>query len=147
SPTSVQKMVAADRIAVAVAARHHDREIGPRDLQPGGKCERSAVNAVESVAVGVGRNSRRAADSGDDGNLLGGHSQLGKCSRERHQNVVVPTPGTPHRLDVGSIVARLASELRVDGQYHFLHSAIALWISLGRMGKGPGRCSTLTSPG
>src|SRR5208282_1036707 len=140
-------MIAADRVAVAVAARHHDREIGPRHLQPGGKRERSPVNAVESVAVGVGRDARRAADSGDDGNLLGGHAQLGKCARERHQNVVVPTTRTPDRLEVGSIIARFAGELGVGGQYHCVHSVIAWWISLGRMGKGPGRCSTLISPG
>src|SRR5208282_1295485 len=37
APASGQKMIAADGIAVGVAARHHDREVGPRHLQAGGK--------------------------------------------------------------------------------------------------------------
>ena len=71
----VQEMVAADRIAVAVTAGHHDGEIRPRHFQSGGQRERTAVHAVETIAIRVGRNPRRAADAGDDGDLFGWQTQ------------------------------------------------------------------------
>ena len=71
SAAGVQEMVAADRVAVAVAAGDHDGEIGPGHFQSGGESERTAVHAVKAVAIGVGGNPRRAADAGYDGDLFG----------------------------------------------------------------------------
>jgi len=78
APASMQKVVAADGVAVAVAARHHDREVGPRQLQPARRGERAPVHAVKSVAGGVGRDARGAADAGDDGDVLRPQIELGE---------------------------------------------------------------------
>ena len=70
APAGMEEMVAADGIAVAVAARHHDRQVRPRHFQSGGERQRTAVHAMEAVAIGIGRNARRAADTGHDDDIF-----------------------------------------------------------------------------
>ena len=55
---------------VAVATRRDHGQVRSRDLEAGGGRERASVHAVESVAAGVGRDARRAADARDHGDPL-----------------------------------------------------------------------------
>ena len=123
APAGVQEVVAADRVAVAVAARDHDRQIRPRHFQAGGERQRTAVHAVEAVAIGVGGNARRAADAGHDADLFRRQAQLREGAAERHQHVIIAAAGAPDRLHVGFVV-RLFVDARFD-VHGSLQSAIA----------------------
>src|SRR5262249_41345805 len=122
-------------------------ELGSGHLQSGGERERATMHAVEAVAVRIGRDAGRAADAGDNDDLLRRQAQLRESPRERHEDMVVAAAGTPDRLDIGFIVGRLAGEPRVKAGHHDIDSVMARWISLLLIGSGPGLLRTRTSPG
>ena len=66
----VVEVVAADRVAVAVAAEDEDVEVGPGKADAGGERQGAAVDEVEAVAVDEVGEARRAADAGDGDDLL-----------------------------------------------------------------------------
>ena len=68
APRRVQQVGAADA-AAAVADQHHDRELGPRELEARGVGQRPAVQAVEGVGDEVAVGEADAADVADDDDL------------------------------------------------------------------------------
>src|SRR5450631_1512962 len=98
-------MVSTDRKTVAVAAGDEDGEVGTGYFQPGGKGEGTAVDAVKPVAVGVGRDARRAADPRDNRDLFRRKGEFGQRPLEGDQHRMVAASGTPNgfnrRLVIG----------------------------------------------
>ena len=123
APAGVQEMVAADRIAVAVAAGDDNGQIRPRHFQAGGERQRAAVDAVKAVAIGIGGDARRAADARHHADLFRRQAELREGAAERHQHVIVAAAGTPDRLHVGFVI-RLLVDARFD-VHGTLQSAIA----------------------
>ncbi len=138
APAGVQEMVAADGKTVAVTAGDQDREIGSRDLETGGERQRAAMHAVKAVAVGVGRNPRRAADTGNHCDIFRRDADFRQGTGDRNQHVIVAATRAPDRLDLRFVVALLVGDRLCVG-HHDLHWRTRSAISLGRIGKGPGR--------
>src|SRR6185312_9914411 len=86
----------------AVAAGDEHRQLGARDLEAGAGRERAAVHAVKAVARRVGGDARRAADAGDDRDLVRWQLQRRERARDRAEDREVAASGAPDRL-----VARL----------------------------------------
>ena len=72
----VDQVVAADRERVAVAAHHPHRQVRPRGGHARGQRRRAPVDAVHPVGVHVVDEPPRAADAGDEHDLLGRDAQL-----------------------------------------------------------------------
>src|SRR5436853_332452 len=76
-PDRVNQMVPADRQCVAVARDDPDRQLGIRGLDAGCNRGRAPVNAVKPVGIHVIRKAARAADAGDEYNILPLEAELG----------------------------------------------------------------------
>ena len=66
----MDKVVATDGEAVAVAADGHYHKIGARDLEPRGHRQRPAVDTVIGIDAGVGGEAPRTTDAGNDGHVF-----------------------------------------------------------------------------
>src|SRR5215510_3831989 len=104
----VQHVVAADREPVAVTRDHEDLQLGPRHPEPGGDRRRPAVDRVEAVGVHVVREAARAADSGNEDDVLLGNPQVGHRFLDRRQDGVVAAARAP-----AHVLIRLEVLLRV----------------------------------
>src|SRR5207249_10203359 len=89
----VQKVVAADTEAVAVAGDDEDLEVTARCLEAGGYRRRAAVDAVEAVSVHVIRQAAGAADARDEDDLLPRHAEIGHQLLGLRQDRVVAAAG------------------------------------------------------
>jgi hypothetical protein len=101
APQHVQQMIAADAAAVAVTGDDEDLELGPRQLETGGDRGSPAVDGVEPVRVHVVREAARAADPGDEHDVLPRDAEVGHHLLHRAQDRVVPAAGAPAHVLVG----------------------------------------------
>src|SRR5713226_2088026 len=108
----VQHVVAADREPVAVARHHEHLEVRPREAQARRDGRRPAVDRVEAVGVHVVREPARAADPGDEDDVLLRDAEVGHRLLRRRQDRVVPAAGAPADVLVGLEVL-----LRVLGRF------------------------------
>src|SRR5690606_21537655 len=104
----VEQVVAADGERVAVAGDDPDVELGPARLEAGRHRRRAAVDGVEAVRVHVVGEPARAADAGDEHDVLPPLRQLGEDALDGGQHGVVPAPRAP--ADVGAGDEVLAGE-------------------------------------
>src|ERR1019366_9399448 len=75
----VNEVVAADGEQVAIAGVDHHLQLRVGELESGGEGDGAPVGGVEAVQVGVSGDATRAADTGDDGDLV--QVQLGALQR------------------------------------------------------------------
>ncbi len=97
----VDQVVAADRERVAVAGDDPHRQLGPRRLEPGGDRRRAAVDGVEAVGVHVVREAARAADAGDEDEVLARDAELGQHLLHLREDRVVAAARAPADVLVG----------------------------------------------
>ena len=103
----VHQVVAADREAVAVAGDDPDLQIGPHGLEAGRHRRGPAVDRVHAVGVHVVREAARAADAGDEHDLLAGDAEGGHHLLHLGEDRVVAATGTPADVLVAGEVGRL----------------------------------------
>ena len=128
----VDEVVAADRERVAVAGHDPDRQIGPRDREPGRDRRCATVDRMHPVRLHVVGEARRAADSRDEHDPLAGESELRHESLDDVQDRVVAAARAPADLLVGLEVLR--------GQLHEVSVAVAHCSSAeSRSGRSRGR--------
>ena len=138
-------MVAADRQAVAVAGDDDDRQIGPRELQPGREGERPAVRGVEGVGVDIGADAARAADARDHRELVLVDAQLVHRPQQRAQRDAVAAAGAHemrHHLQPQIV-------LDVEGRADDAHSwrrAPGSWRRSRRARSARRRCGSAARP-
>ena len=127
----VEEVVAADGQAVAVAGDHPHLQLGPRALQSGGQGRGAAVDRVDAVGVHVVREAARAADAGDEDDVLPGDAQLRAASSG-------PGPGWRSRRNPGTSgrPGPEAKSLRVQ----LAGSAASLMTAPPRSSLRPRRC-------
>src|SRR5262245_32525370 len=104
----VQQMIAADREPVAVTRDHEDLQLRPRHPEPGRDRRSPAVDRVEAVGVHVVREAARAADPGDEDDVLLGNTEIRHRLLDRGQDRVVAAARTPPH-----VLVRLEVLLRV----------------------------------
>ena len=95
----VKKVIAADAITVAVAARADDFELVVRQLDTCGDSEGPAMQGVHTVGVDITRQVRRAADAADDTDLMRPQAQVEERSLQRGENGEVAAARTPVGVD------------------------------------------------
>ena len=103
----VRHVPAADREAVAVAARDEHQQLGVRELDPLRDRQRPAVHAVEAVGGGVARDPARAADPGDERDLVRRAADGGERPVDRLDDAEVAAARAPDRLQVALVVLGL----------------------------------------
>src|SRR5262249_4764635 len=106
----MDQMVAADGKRIAIARYHPHRQIGTGYLEAGRDRRGSAVDRVEAVRVHVVRKAARAADAGDEHEVLARHAELGQELLDLRQDGVVPAAGAPADVLIGDEI--LAAEGR-----------------------------------
>ena len=94
----MHEVVAADAVAVAVAAGRDDREARVREFGGAGDGERAAVDGVEPVALEVAVELAGAADACTEEHRVGAQPQLRGGTLQRLQDAEVTTARTPRRL-------------------------------------------------
>ena len=97
----VDQVVAADRERVAVAGHDPHREVGPRDRQARRDRRRATVDRVHPVRLHVVREPRRAADAGDEDDVLARHAELRHERLQRGEDRVVAAARAPADFLVG----------------------------------------------
>ena len=95
---SVDKMVEADAVTVAVTARDHHVQPVVGKLRATRHRHRPAVQTVDAVGVEEPRQVRRAADARDHEDVLSGQLQPLRRELQRPQHAEVTAPGTPVRI-------------------------------------------------
>ena len=111
----VDQVVAADRERVAVTGDHPDRQVRARRREAGGDRRRAAVDRVHAVGVEVVGEPRRAADAGDEDDVLALEPEVGQEALDRGEHGVVAAAGAPADLLVGG---ELLAVLRLVGGGH-----------------------------
>ena len=104
APQRVDQVVAADRERVAVAGHDPDREIRAGEREPRGDGRGAAVDAVHPVGAHVIGEPARAADAGDEDDLLGRDPHLGEELLDGRQDGVVAAARAPAGLLIGGEV-------------------------------------------
>ena len=108
-PEDVEHVVAADGEAVAVPGHHEDLEVRARQAEAGRDGRRPAVDRVEPVGVHVVREPARAADPGDEDDVLPGDAEVGHHLLDGRQDRVVPAARAPADVLVGlEVLLRVA---------------------------------------
>ena len=126
----VHRMVAADRQRIAVAGDDPHVELGIGELDAGREGRCAAVDGVEAVGLHVVGETRRAADAGDEHDILRPNAELRHRPLNRLQHGIVAAAGAPAHLLVGREILR--SEL-----HHFVHaSASSMAASISAILKG-----------
>ena len=100
APHRVHEVVAADAVAVAVAAGDDDLHLVVGQGRSGRYRQRAAVQGVHTVGVDVAGQVRRAADAADRHDLVGLQAELGDCLLQRGEHTEVAAAGTPVRIDL-----------------------------------------------
>src|SRR5262245_40958521 len=91
----MQQVVATDGQSVAVTRHHEDLEVGAGQLEAGRDGGRATVDGVESVRVHVVREAARAADPGDEHDVLLGNVEIGHALLHGGEDRVVSAPRAP----------------------------------------------------
>ena len=107
APDRVQRVIAADRQAIAVAHHHPDVELGVGELGAGRDRRRPAVDRVEPVGRHVVGEARGAADAGDEHRVFRGELEIGHGALHRFDDRVVAAARTPADLLVRCVIGRL----------------------------------------
>ncbi len=107
----VDEVVAADAQGVAVAGDDPHGQVRAGDGEAGGDGRGAAVDGVHAVGVHVVREARRAADAGDEDDVLAAQAELGQEALDGGEDRVVAAAGAPADLLVGLEV--LGGERRV----------------------------------
>src|SRR5713101_4709751 len=102
-------MVAADSVAIAVAAGADHFQLVVAKSDAGGNRQRAAMERVHSVSVDVAGQIRRTADAADDASLMRLQLQLEHCGLERGEHREIAAAGTPIRMDPAPV--RILGEL------------------------------------
>jgi len=97
----VNGVVAADGESVTVAGGDPDFEVGANYFETGGDRRCAAVNRVETERIHVIRETGRAADAGDDYEILTLDAEFRKNGLDGGQNGVVAAAGAPADFLVG----------------------------------------------
>ena len=98
APERVDQVVATDRQGVAVAGDDPDHQVRPRGLEPRRDGGGAPVNGVEPVGVHVVRQPARAADAGDEDDVLLRVAEVGHHLLGLREDRVVPAAGAPAHL-------------------------------------------------
>ncbi len=117
APQDVQRVIAADGQAVAVAGDHPHVELGIGELHARGDCRRAAVNGVEAVRRQIIRKARRTADPRDEHRLVGHGADIGERLLHGLENGVVAAARTPAHFLVGRVVLGREAR-RLDRRNH-----------------------------
>src|SRR5436309_15682483 len=128
----MDQVVAADRERVTVTGNYPDREIGPREREPGCDRRRTPVDRVHAVGLHVVGEARGAADPGDEDDPLPRQPELRQELLHRREDRVVPAARTPAHFLVGREVLR--GELTVAVAFAHNIASIASASSLARSG-------------
>ena len=107
APDRVQRVVAADRQAVAVAHHYPDVEVGVGELGARRDGGRAAVDRVEAVGRHIVREARGAADAGDEHHVFRRELEVGHRALNRLDDRVVAAARAPANLLVRRIVGGL----------------------------------------
>ena len=91
-------MVTADGEAVAVATDLPHIEVGVSDFGAGGDGGGTTVDGVHAVGGHVVRQTAAAADTTDDGDVLGCYAYLGECLVQGGEEEMISAARTPPRL-------------------------------------------------
>ena len=113
----VDQVVAADRQRVAVTGDDPHREVLAGRGDAGRDRRRAAVDRVHAVGVEVVGEPRRAADAGDEHDVLAAQAEVGQERLDGLEHGVVAAPGAPAHLLVGGEVL---AGLRLVGRRHLL---------------------------
>ena len=101
APQHVQDVVAANAECVAVARDYPHAQLRPRSLEPGSDRRRAAMDAVEPVRVHVIRQAARAADAGDEDDVLARQAEIGHQLLRLREDRIVAAPRAPAHLLIG----------------------------------------------
>jgi len=94
----MDKVVAADPEAVAVAAGHRHRELVIGEFDARGHGQGAAVKRVHAVRAHVARQVRRTADAADRHYVMGLDLQIHQRLLECGENAKIAAPGAPIRI-------------------------------------------------
>ena len=100
----VDQVVAADGQRVAVTGDDPDREVLAGGGDAGRDRRRAAVDRVHAVGVEVVGEPRRAADAGDEHDVLAAQAELGQEALDGLEDGVVAAAGAPADLLVGGVL-------------------------------------------
>ena len=100
----VDEVVATDGEAVAVAGNKPYADVGAGRLDAGSDGGATAVNGVEAVRVHVVRQTRGAADTRDDGHIIGRGADFGHRFMQAAEHGVVAASGTPANVLIALVV-------------------------------------------
>src|SRR5687767_1283312 len=99
-------MIATDGECVAIASDHKDSNVLACRRNTSGDRGRPAVDRVQAVGVHVVRETRRAADTGDDHGVLTLDPELRHEALEGCEHGIVTAAGAPaHLLITGEVLA------------------------------------------
>ena len=100
----VDEVVTTDGEAVAVAGDEPNADVGACRLDAGSDGRATAVNGVEAVSVHVVRQTRGAADTRDDGHIIGRGADFGHRFMQAAKHGVVAASGTPANVLIALVV-------------------------------------------
>ena len=112
APDGVHQVVTADRQRIAVARDDPYAQVGPGCLHSGCHRGRAAMDRMDAVGVHVIRKPARAADAGDEHDLLARHAQRRQHFFHLGQNRVVAATGAPAHILVAGKIRRLEDRQR-----------------------------------
>src|SRR5215203_4975221 len=125
----MNQMIAADGERIAVTGDHKDRHIFPRRCDAGSDRGGTAVDRVHAVGVHVVRETRRAADTGNDHGVLALDPELGHKALERCKHRIVTTARAPAHL---LITGKILTVQWLQGQWYAGKSSIARAVGAER---------------
>ena len=100
----VDEVVTTDGEAVAVAGDEPYADVGACRFDAGSDGGATAVNGVEAVSVHVVRQTRGAADTRDDGHIIGRGADFGHRFMQAAEHGVVTASGTPANVLIALVV-------------------------------------------
>src|SRR5262249_57870755 len=106
----VDQVIASDGERIAVARHDPYRELRPRDLEAGRDGGCATVDGMEAVGVDVVGEAARAADAGDEDEVLARHAELGQELLHLGEDGIVAAARAPAHVLVGDEI--LAAERR-----------------------------------
>ena len=103
APHGVDEMVAADAVAVAIAAGADDFQFVVAELDAGGHGKGPAMQGVHAVGVDIARQVRGAADAADDTDLMRLQAEVEQRGLERGEDGEIAAARTPVGVDAAAV--------------------------------------------
>ena len=97
------KVIAANAVAVAIAAGADDFQFVVRQLDAGGHSQGAAMQGVHAVGVDVARQVRGAADAADDTDLMRLQAEVEQRGLERGEDGEIAAARTPVGMDAAPV--------------------------------------------